>query len=164
MSVGECGDPLDLDQLAGVAEDRHAEQRARWAMGSEPAGHHVPHSYQLVMTTHHVDGGLHQVREGCAMQSERGLQVVQRHPRLTHGVTGVEDGPVMVEGAGTGGEEDGTGGSDCSIRVGHAFEETVGTVLRVGRVHVVTDPVPDCMVVDGALAEGADPITCHITM
>jgi hypothetical protein len=60
-SVGESGDPLDLDQLTGVAEERHAEQRARWAMGSEPAGHHLPHAYEFVMTADHVDGGLHQV-------------------------------------------------------------------------------------------------------
>jgi hypothetical protein len=60
-SVGENGDPLDLHQLTGVAEDRHAEQHARWAMGSEPAGHRVPHPYEFVMTADHRDDGLHQV-------------------------------------------------------------------------------------------------------
>jgi hypothetical protein len=87
-SFTASGHGLDLDELSGPAEDRHAEQRARRTRRPEDLLHQPPHDRQVgIVGGRDVDGRLDDVLRSAASGVEGDKQVVENLARLARDVT-----------------------------------------------------------------------------
>ena len=105
-SAGRGGDGLDLDQLAWVAQDRNAEQRARHVVIGEDGGDLVPGGDQIAaVAAGDVDGGLEHVPDRHARLLQRGPQVGEGMAHLRGHVAGRGDVALLIDRAGARGAD-----------------------------------------------------------
>jgi len=100
---------LDLDELIGVAEQAHADQRAGHVVLREPPTDHVPRGNKVL--THggdDEDPRAHDVGERGAGVGERLLEIVEADSRLVGVVARSGRGAISAERAGPGHEEETT--------------------------------------------------------
>jgi formate--tetrahydrofolate ligase len=136
-------DRLDLDQLATVAERRHADERAR--RGADRRGpDDLPHRrLRLVARPGHVDGRLRDVRGTGAPGAERGEQVLDHALGLRQGVVLADQVALGIERDGAGREHHRPATSHGDVGVaGRGRQRADGAELHRHRVNPPSAPGP----------------------
>ena len=136
-------DRLDLDKLAGIAEDGHTKQRARRVMICERRPDDLPGGHQVAAVGgRDINRRLQHVSQARARGRQRLGQIRDRLPGLNPDVTGADDHPVLIERARASSKDQATRRSDRSVSVGNTVKEPVSANERNG--HAGQDAGPAC--------------------
>ena len=135
---GECGDRVDLDQLAFISENGHPEKGARWPVGRELRRDRIPCGTKVVLPPNHVDGGLDEVLRTGSVVVQNCQQIVDCVFRLPAEISNCDYRSVAAKGTSTGSEQNRSRGCDGSICVGNFGK------LLVGHSYILMESEPCC--------------------
>jgi hypothetical protein len=106
LRIQDRGDGFELHELVGVSEHGDAEQGARHIVAAEGVADDVPGGHQILPSAGcHQDPGAQHVFHGRSRVGERRPHVLEGLRGLARVVPGRGGGPVLVQRAGTGQED-----------------------------------------------------------